>query len=296
MSTIFPGSASVGQVFDGYSFNGTAWDIIGNEFNPTYFSPTAPDNPKSGDLWVDSSSDVPSISPETILTTSSASTTYLTQNAASTTYAPILGAYRQKGSPTYLTSGSGTYTVTVGSRAIRVRMVGGGGAGGGTTGVAAGCGGGGAGGYVESFIVSPSATYSYSIGSAGIGSTTTGGTGGNTTFGSFTASGGLGGVNSVGAGGGAGGAASGGNLNIPGSHGYPGSRSANPAGQYLSGGGASSMLGPGAAWGVYTTSSANGSAPAGGYGGGGSGAQTNGTSGFTGGNGASGIIIIEEYV
>lgn len=76
MSTIFPGSASVGQIFDGYSFDGTAWNIIGNEFNPTYFSPTAPDNPKAGDLWVDSISNVPSISPETILTISSASATY----------------------------------------------------------------------------------------------------------------------------------------------------------------------------------------------------------------------------
>jgi hypothetical protein len=87
MSTIFPGSASVGQIFEGYSFNGTAWDLIGNEFNPTYFSPTPPDNTKAGDLWVDSSSDVPSISPENILTTSSASATYLTQSNASSTYA-----------------------------------------------------------------------------------------------------------------------------------------------------------------------------------------------------------------
>jgi hypothetical protein len=76
MSTIFPGSASVGQVYNGYSFNGTAWDIIGNEFNPTSFSPTAPENPKAGDLWVDSDSNVPSISPETILTITSASSTY----------------------------------------------------------------------------------------------------------------------------------------------------------------------------------------------------------------------------
>ena len=98
MSTIFPGSASVGQVFDGYSFNGTAWDIIGNEFNPTSFSPTAPDNPKAGDLWVDSSSDVPSISPETILTVSSASSTYLTQISASTNYLTQASA-----SSTYLT-------------------------------------------------------------------------------------------------------------------------------------------------------------------------------------------------
>ena len=87
MSTIFPGSASVGQIFEGYTFNGTAWDIIGNEFNPTYFSPTPPDNTKAGDLWVDSSSDVPSISPESILTTNDASAIYLTQSNASSTYA-----------------------------------------------------------------------------------------------------------------------------------------------------------------------------------------------------------------
>jgi hypothetical protein len=68
MATIFPGSASVGQIYEGYSFNGIAWDLIGNEFNPTTFSPDAPDNPKAGDLWVDSDSDVPSISNETILT------------------------------------------------------------------------------------------------------------------------------------------------------------------------------------------------------------------------------------
>ena len=36
MSTIFPGSASVGQVFDGYSFNGTAWDIIGIDLTADY--------------------------------------------------------------------------------------------------------------------------------------------------------------------------------------------------------------------------------------------------------------------
>jgi hypothetical protein len=79
MSSIFPGSASVGQIFEGYLFNGTAWDLIGNEFNPTSFSPDAPDNPKAGDLWVDSDSDVPSISPETILTINSASAIYATK-------------------------------------------------------------------------------------------------------------------------------------------------------------------------------------------------------------------------
>jgi len=29
MATIFPGSASVCQIFDGYEFNGTAWAIAG---------------------------------------------------------------------------------------------------------------------------------------------------------------------------------------------------------------------------------------------------------------------------
>jgi microcystin-dependent protein len=57
MSTIFPGSASVGQIFDGYEFNGTAWDIIGIDLTADY------------------------------LENSTASATYLTQASASTTYA-----------------------------------------------------------------------------------------------------------------------------------------------------------------------------------------------------------------
>ena len=105
MSSIFPGSASVGQIFEGYLFNGTAWDLIGNEFNPTTFSPTAPDNPKAGDLWVDSDSDVPSISNETILTINSASATYLDKVSASNTYLTKTSA-----SNTYLTQASASTT------------------------------------------------------------------------------------------------------------------------------------------------------------------------------------------
>jgi hypothetical protein len=56
MATIFPGSASVGQVFDGYSFDGTAWNIIGIDLTADY------------------------------LELSTASSTYLTQVSASTTY------------------------------------------------------------------------------------------------------------------------------------------------------------------------------------------------------------------
>jgi hypothetical protein len=36
MSTIFPLSASVGQIFEGYQFNGTTWDIIGIDLTANY--------------------------------------------------------------------------------------------------------------------------------------------------------------------------------------------------------------------------------------------------------------------
>jgi microcystin-dependent protein len=116
MSTIFPGSASVGQIYEGYTFNGIAWDLIGNEFNPTSFSPTAPEIPKAGDLWVDSSSDVESLSPENILTTNAASALYLTHSGASATYlsqvdASIIYLDHSTASSTYLsqTSASSEY-------------------------------------------------------------------------------------------------------------------------------------------------------------------------------------------
>jgi hypothetical protein len=38
MATIFPGSASVGQIFDGYEFNGTAWDIVGIDLTANYIT------------------------------------------------------------------------------------------------------------------------------------------------------------------------------------------------------------------------------------------------------------------
>jgi len=87
MATIFPGSASVNQEFNGYRFNGTTWDIIGQEYNPTVYSANQPVDGKAGDIWIDSSIDVEAISPETILTINSASALYLTKTSASTTYA-----------------------------------------------------------------------------------------------------------------------------------------------------------------------------------------------------------------
>lgn len=59
MSTIFPLSASVGQVFDGYEFDGTRWNIIGIDLTANY------------------------------LEESSASIIYLDKISASTTYATI---------------------------------------------------------------------------------------------------------------------------------------------------------------------------------------------------------------
>ena len=64
MSTIFPGSASVGQIYNNYTFDGTAWNINGIDLTENY------------------------------LEESSASATYLTQVSASTTYAT-------KASPTF---------------------------------------------------------------------------------------------------------------------------------------------------------------------------------------------------
>ena len=86
MSTIFPLSASVGQEFQGYLFDGTRWNLIGNEFNPTSFSSEPPANPQAGDLWVDSDSEV-EVFNDTNLVFQDDLSPYLTISSASTTYA-----------------------------------------------------------------------------------------------------------------------------------------------------------------------------------------------------------------
>jgi microcystin-dependent protein len=82
MSTIFPADPEINDEYQGYRYNGTSWDIIGQEYNPTVYSGTEPSNAKAGDIWIDSSTDVPSISPETILTTSVAAEVYATKTYA----------------------------------------------------------------------------------------------------------------------------------------------------------------------------------------------------------------------
>lgn len=86
MSTIFPLSASVGQEFQGYMYDGTIWNLIGNEYNPTVYSAYEPDNPKPGDLWVDSSIDVPVLSINNVAYKTDLDD-YLTLESASTNYA-----------------------------------------------------------------------------------------------------------------------------------------------------------------------------------------------------------------
>jgi len=66
MSTIFPLSASAGQVFNGYTFDGTSWNINGIDLNENYLEESS--------------------ASATYLTQVSASATYLTQASASTTY------------------------------------------------------------------------------------------------------------------------------------------------------------------------------------------------------------------
>lgn len=190
-----------------------------------------------------------------------------------------------------LTSGSGTYNTPTGAVSLRVRLV-----------------GGGAGG---------------SGGPAGSAASTAG----NSTFSTFTASGGVGSIG--GSIGGAGGAASGGSVNIAGGSGG-GAGITSVANVFMPGGmGGSSAFGGTGSGGVGNSSGGNAPANSGGGGGGGGGgsAQNSGTGGgsggycegyiaapaatysyavgagtsgtagatTTGGNGAAGIIIVEEF-
>jgi len=202
------------------------------------------------------------------------------------------------------TTGSGTYTPSVGTKAIMVKLVGGGGAGGsadysncaGTYHVGTG---GGAGGYCEGIITTLSSSYSYTVGIGGVPSSAicgsgggAGGAGGTTTFGTFVANGGGGGYNSYssyGSSGGSGGTASGGNINITGAvGGYASSTSFMVAGY-----GAPSYFGGGAVARTGNFSLAGYSATSPGSGGGGASSYSGGP--YLGGNGAAGIIIIYEY-
>lgn len=208
---------------------------------------------------------------------------------------------------TRLTTGTGaTYTTPAGVKALLVRVQGAGGGSGDATGGGAGTTAmsmaAGAGGYVEKFIASPAASYTYTIGAAGAGGDGTGtlGTaGGTTTFAdgvslTLSASGGTGTaaavstssstvINSV-----AGGAASGGDVNIAGG--------ASQRGQIISGAPACYPIGGHSMMGIGGPNISNNGATPPGYGGGASGATRWGTTGTSqGADGAPALIEIWEY-
>lgn len=262
-------------------------------------SSTAPSSPHSGDLWYDlstgalsiyvndgTSSQWVNISPGAVAVPASLSSVIIRMFDTSTTFIP-----------------------TAGAKATVVELVGGAGAGGGTSGAAGSYfsgGGGGAGGYSK-VSLSPAqvgASQVITIGAGGVGvALSTGGDGGDTSFGAFCiAKGGKGGkysepaASQVGQGG-AGGSITGavGNFVAAGMPGHNGFwSSGSPAGAGANGG--SSFFG-GGGLGVYTQSAGTiGGAGTSHGGGGAGGSSSNTTAGGTGGNGFKGCVVVTEYL
>lgn len=193
----------------------------------------------------------------------------------------------------YTTAGANTWTKPAWLKFAIVEAVGAGGGGGGASGASTLGKGGGAGGYSRKKIAAASlgATETATVGAKGTGGAvtpTSGGNGGNSTFGAHvTANGGTGGAAGAAASGqsSAGGAASGGDLNISGGIGGPAlSNGANS----LSGGGGNPPFGVGSG---FPQAPSNGTKNASGFGAGGGGGYNN----EVGGDGADGLIIVWEY-
>lgn len=194
---------------------------------------------------------------------------------------------------------STTYNPTAGLVDCDVELVGGGGGGGGVANSASGgsslSGSGGGGGYCRKLFTAAAIGASQSVvigagGSAGSPTPTVGGTGGNSTFGSLTASGGAGG--SIGSGG-SGGAATGGDFNIPGQNGGSGSNAGIVSFAPVIPPGGHSMLGFGSP-GTQSTASPAGQGGVGYGGGGGAASSFNGAGAQAGGGGTPGVCIILE--
>lgn len=93
---------------------------------------------------------------------------------------------QSKGQTTTFTS-SGSYTIPAGITYLIVECWGGGGAGGGVTSKNSSAGGGAGGAYVKGVLsVTPGATYNYTVGAGGTGTTGDGNAGGSSWFGSPT--------------------------------------------------------------------------------------------------------------
>lgn len=205
----------------------------------------------------------------------------------------------------WYTTGTGTYTVSAGVRAIYVECVGGGGGGGGSStcsaqGSAAGGGGGGA--YSATYQTSPAASYTYTVGGGGAGGVANGnaGSGSPSSLGTIcVASGGAGTVTQTAAAtvqmlaGGAGGVATTGTGDVKCYGGMGGTLMRWSGTQVWSGYGGSSIFGNGG-WSVLGNAGGNAGVNALVPGAGGSGGATIGTA-SVGGNGAAGSIKITEY-
>jgi len=199
----------------------------------------------------------------------------------------------------FTTQGATTYTPTAGTTRVRVTVKGGGGAGGGAASTSSGqysvTGGGSAGSFGQGLITSGFSGVTVTVGAGGVGAAgTTGGNGGQSSFGAIiVAPGGLGGASSVASGGSLnapGGAppanATGGSImNIPGQTGGIGSGNIT-AGIAFGGVGGSGHLGNGGVWGQPGT----------GFGAGGGGLINISSSGAsTGWVGSAGFVMIEEF-
>jgi hypothetical protein len=206
---------------------------------------------------------------------------------------------------TVILNGTTSFTTTAQTNFIKARLLGAGGQGGGCA-ATIGCvgSGGGSGAYAEwDVAVSPSTAYVCAVGAGG----STGGTGangqngGNTTLTvgatTCTAFGGGGGVNGASIsvpvlGGAPGSIATNGTVNCAGTPGE-GCIATGTAANNRSGAGGGCLFGGGANA-VLEATNTNGTAATG-FGAGGSGAATSAATARAGGNGANGVIIIDEY-
>ena len=195
---------------------------------------------------------------------------------------------------------SGTWTKPAGITKVRVRGVGGGGGGGNAPASFDGAGGGGAGGYFEKIVdVSAISTVTVTVGAGGAGGAgnsdaNNGLSGGTSSYGTHcSASGGTGG-NSAATGphqGGNGGVGSNGDINVTGGGGLAAINNGLNTNEQGGIGGASFF--GGAARNLNASGSGNNGVA---YGSGGGGALARqGTGPFAGGDGAAGVVIIEEY-
>jgi hypothetical protein len=203
---------------------------------------------------------------------------------------------------TQVFTSSGTYTPSVGLLYAQVEVIGAGGGGGGASGgggtSSAGAGGGG-GGYARGIFDAATigSSQTVTIGAPGTGGTgnVIGNNGGTCSFGILlSASGGLGGngcgaVTQGGSVGGLGGAGAGGDIQGAGDTGGNGVVT-SPTDCASGGGGGTTYGGGGLA--QVDANGGNGQ----GYGGGGAGAGNHGVSNRTGGTGASGVVIVTEYI